>query len=167
MEIQENIKPGNVNDNNPDTYWATDDQVTTASLTVDFVEPTEFNRFLVQEEIRLGQRVEKFTLEALVGDEWKQLASETTIGRKRILRFPNVTASKLRLNIIDSKACPVISNIGVYKAPKVLVEPEVRRDKNGMVSIKAFDTGLDIYYTINNSNPSAQSEKYTETFRFK
>ncbi|HKI87382.1 MAG TPA: discoidin domain-containing protein, partial [Draconibacterium sp.] len=159
-----NYKPGNVNDNNPDTYWATDDQVKAASLTVDFGEPTEFNRFMAQEDIRLGQRVKQFTLEALVGDEWKQLASETTIGRKRILRFPNVTASKLRLNIVDSKACPVISNIGVFKAPKLLVEPEVQRDKNGMVSMKAFDTGLDVYYTINNSKPSVQSEKYTEPF---
>lgn len=156
--------PGNVTDNNPDTYWATDDQVKAASLTIDFGGPTEFNRFLAQEDIRLGQRVKQFTLEAQVGDEWTQLASETTIGRKRILRFPNVTASKLRLNIVDSKACPVIFNIGVFKAPKVLVEPDVQRDKNGMVSVKAFDTGLNIYYTTNNSNPSIQSEKYTEPF---
>lgn len=157
-------KPENVNDNNPDTYWATDDKVKSASLTIDFGEPTEFNRFLAQEDIRLGQRVKQFTLEALVGDEWKQLASETTIGKKRILRFPNVTASKLRLNIVDLKACPVISNIGVYKAPKVLVEPEVQRNKNGVVSMKAFDTGLELYYTINNGKPTAQSEKYTKPF---
>jgi alpha-L-fucosidase len=155
---------GNVNDNNPDTYWATDDNVKEASITIDFGKPSEFNRFLVQEDIRLGQRVKQFTLEALVGDEWNELANETTIGRKRILRFANVTASKLRLNIVDSKACPVISNIGVYKAPKVLVEPEVRRDKSGMVSVKAFDTGLYIHYTINNGKSSVQSEKYTEPF---
>ncbi|MFW5774639.1 MAG: discoidin domain-containing protein, partial [Tangfeifania sp.] len=64
----------------------------------------------------------------------------------------------------DSKACPVISNIEVYKAPKVLVEPEIRRDKKGTVTIKTFDTGLDIYYTTNNSMPSTQSEKYSEPF---
>ncbi|HKI89191.1 MAG TPA: alpha-L-fucosidase, partial [Draconibacterium sp.] len=157
-------QPENVNDNNSDTYWATDDQVKTASLTIDFGKPTEFNRFLAQEDIRLGQRVKRFMLEAQVGDDWKQLASETTIGNKRILRFPNVTATKLRLNIVDSKACPVISNIAVYKAPKVLVESQVQRDKNGVVSMKTFDNGLDIHYTINNSKPSAQSEKYTEPF---
>ncbi len=111
-------KAENVNDNNPETYWATDDNVKSASLTIDFSDPTEFNRFIVQEDIRLGQRVKAFTLEALVGDEWKQLARKTTIGRKRILRFPNITASKLRLNIVDAKACPVISNIGVFNAPE-------------------------------------------------
>jgi alpha-L-fucosidase len=154
----------NVADKNPETNWTTDDSVIISSITVDFDEPTEFNRFLVQEDIRLGQRVKKFSLEAFVANEWKQIASQTTIGRKRILRFPNVTASQLRMNITDSKASPVISNIGVYKAPKVIVEPEIQRNKTGEVSIQGFDTGLDIYYTIDGSDPSSQSLKYKEPF---
>jgi alpha-L-fucosidase len=116
-------KPGNVVDDNPETYWATDDNLVASSITIDFEVPTEFNRFLVQEYIPLGQRVKEFTLEALVDNDWKQIDSQTTIGNKRILRFPNVVATKLRLNIKDAKACPVISNIEVYKAPKVLLEP--------------------------------------------
>ena len=72
------------------TYWATDDNVTKASLTIDFGKPTTFNRFLVQEYIRLGQRVKAFTVEALVDGNWKELAKATTIGYKRILRFPTV-----------------------------------------------------------------------------
>jgi alpha-L-fucosidase len=154
----------NVADNIPDNYWATDDSVIVSSITVDFGEPTEFNRFLVQEDIRFGQRVKEFTLEALVENEWKQIAAQTTIGRKRILRFPNVISSQIRLNIINSKACPVISNIGVYKAPKVIVEPVIRRNKIGVVSIQGFDTGLDIYYTIDGNNPTVQSLLYTESF---
>jgi len=154
----------NVADNISDNYWATDDSVIGSSITVDFGEPTEFNRFLVQEDIRFGQRVKQFTLEAFSENEWKQIDAQTTIGRKRILRFPNVTASQLRLNINDSRACPVILNIGVYKAPKVIVEPEIQRNKIGEVSILGFDSGLDIYYSIDGSDPSAQSIKYTEPF---
>lgn len=157
-------KAGNVTDGNPETYWATDDQVTEASVTIDLGMETEFNRFLVQEYIPLGQRIKSFTLEIFTGGEWKEIDRQTTIGRKRILRFPNVTASKVRLNITGSKACPVISNVEVYKAPKVLVEPEVSRDKNGLVSIKTFDSGLDIHYTINNSEPTTSSEKYSGPF---
>jgi alpha-L-fucosidase len=157
-------KAGNVTDGNPETYWATDEQVTEASVTIDLGMETEFNRFLVQEYIPLGQRVKSFTLEVFTGGEWKEIERQTTIGRKRILRFPNVTASKVRLNITGAKACPVISNVEVYKAPKVLVEPEVSRDKNGLVSIKTFDSGLDIYYTINNSEPTTSSEKYSGPF---
>ncbi len=154
----------NVTDNNPESFWSTDDSVIVASITVDFNEPTEFNRFLIQEDIRFGQRVKKFTLEANIENQWKQIDAQTTIGRKRILRFPNVVASRIRLNIVDSKACPVISNIGVFKAPKVIVEPVVHRNKIGEVSILGFDTGIDIYYTVDGSIPTPHSLKYVKPF---
>src|SRR5690606_22503492 len=54
--------PGNAIDENKNTYWATDDNVNTASLTIDLKKPTLFNRFLAQEYIRLGQRVKGFTV---------------------------------------------------------------------------------------------------------
>ena len=160
-------KAGNVTDGNPDSYWATDDGVIKSSITIDFNEPTGFNRFLVQEDIRLGQRIKKFTVEVFAKDEWKEIAAETTIGQKRILRFENVTADKLRLNIIDSKACAVISNIEVYKAPKVIVQPEIRRDKKGMVSLKGFDSGIEMYYTLDGTEPTVSSKKYTTPFLLK
>ncbi len=156
----------NVVDNNPETSWATDDSVIVSSVTIDFGQPTEFNRFLVQEDIRLGQRVKEFTLDAFSNKEWKQIAAQTTIGRKRILRFPNVVATQVRLNIVDSKACPVIANIEVYNAPKVIVEPVVQRNKIGEVTIHGFDNGLEIYYTIDGNEPTSQSLKYAEPFIF-
>ena len=116
-----------VADGKPDTYWATDDNVTNASLTIDFKKPTTFNRFVAEEYIRLGQRVKKFSLEAFVGGEWKPLKDclvegsdgLTTIGHRRIICFPTVTATRLRLTILDSKACPLISKIGVFLAPEL------------------------------------------------
>lgn len=52
-----------VTDGDTATYWATDDDVRNASLTVMFDQPTVFNRLLVQEYIPLGQRVRKFRVE--------------------------------------------------------------------------------------------------------
>lgn len=106
-------KAENVIDGNKNTYWATDD-IIQSSLVFDFKESTEFNRFLVQEYIQLGQRVKKFSLEALVENDWKEITAEATIGNKRILRFENQTATKLRFTIVDSKTCPLISNIEIY-----------------------------------------------------
>ncbi|MCA1760207.1 MAG: alpha-L-fucosidase, partial [Bacteroidales bacterium] len=160
-------KARNVTDGNPDTYWAADDNIIESSLEINFKKPTEMNRFLIQEDIRLGQRVKKFKLEALVEEGWQLIARETTIGRKRILRFPNVSATKLRLTIEDAKASPAISNIEVYRAPKILIEPEIRRDKNGMVTITAFDEGLEIYYTLDGTEPSVTSSLYELEFVWK
>ncbi|KKB56483.1 discoidin domain-containing protein [Parabacteroides goldsteinii] len=98
-------------DGNKDSYWATDDEVTSASVEFDFKVPTAINQFLVQEYIRLGQRVKAFTLEAFVGDEWQVVATGSTIGYKRILRFPTVETQKLRFTINEAKACPLLSNI--------------------------------------------------------
>lgn len=102
-------------DGNKDSYWATDDEVTSASVEFDFKVPTAINQFLVQEYIRLGQRVKAFTLEAFVGDEWQVVATGSTIGYKRILRFPTVETQKLRFTINDAKACPLLSNVEIYR----------------------------------------------------
>lgn len=151
-------------DGSKDSYWATDDGVVAASITIDFGKETIFNRFLVQEYIPLGQRVKKFSIEAFINGEWNEIDTHTTIGYKRILRFDNVTAAKLRFNILDAKACPVISNIEVYHAPKLMVPPMINRDKKGSISIKAFDSELEIRFTKDGTTPSISSEKYTNVF---
>src|SRR5512137_704949 len=75
-----------VNDGKADTYWATDDGVTSGSVTLTFAKPTRFERVVLQEFIRLGQRVEAFTIEAEVGGAWRTIGEGTTIGYKRIVR---------------------------------------------------------------------------------
>ncbi len=160
-------KPENVNDEIKDTYWTTDEGVTKASLMFEFEKPIVFNRFLIQEYIQLGQRVEEFSVEAYVDNEWEMIAEETTIGYKRILRLPTVKATQLKVTIKKAKACPLISNIEIYNAPKVLTEPIVERSKLGKVTIIPADTELDIFYTMDNSHPTVNSNKYTKPFSLK
>lgn len=155
----------NATDVNKDSYWTTDDGITRSSLTIDFIKPTTFNRFLVQEYIRSGQRVKSFTLEALVNGNWKELAKATTIGFKRILSFPAVSTTKVRFNITDSKACPLISNIGIYNAPQLLAPPAIIRDQSGEIKIIPVDEESIVYYTLDGSAPTKKSKKYTKPFQ--
>lgn len=151
-------------DGKKNTYWATDDNTKTASFTIDLGNPTLFNRFLVQEYIRLGQRVKAFTVEAYVDGNWKEIAKATTIGYKRILRFPVVKATQVRFTITDSKCNPVISNIGIYDAPVFLNAPSIVRNQSGEVAISTNDIGPIFYYTLDGSEPTANSTKYTGPF---
>jgi alpha-L-fucosidase len=127
---------------------------------MNFAEPVSFNRFLVQEYIQLGQRVKSFTVEALINGEWKELAKETTIGYKRILRFQTITATRLRFTIIDAKSCPLISNMEIYNSPQILTPPEVIRERNGDLRITPADLESQIYYTLDGSTPTLKSNRY-------
>ncbi len=135
-----------------------------ATITLIFENPKDVNRLLLQEYIKLGQRVKAFNVEAEVDGKWKQIDTQTTIGSKRILRFNTVKASKIRINITDAKASPVIANIAVYNAPKLLTEPAITRNKEGMVTFGVPDKNVEIYYTLDGSNPSTSSSVYITPF---
>jgi alpha-L-fucosidase/lysophospholipase L1-like esterase len=110
-------------DDRSDTYWATDDSVTEASLTVELGSPVEINCILMQEYIPLGQRVQRFSVDILEGGSWRQVASGTTIGNKRILKVPAVNTAAVRLNILRSRACPTISRLALYRVPDLDMDP--------------------------------------------
>lgn len=104
----------NLLDGDYDSYWATADGITTASLTFQLKGEKSFNRIMLQEYIPLGQRISSFTVEALKDGEWKEIASETTIGYKRIVRTETVTTDAVRVNITGSYAPPVLNAFGLY-----------------------------------------------------
>ena len=80
------------------------------------------------------------------------------------MRFPPVTATKVRFTILDAKASPLISNIGLYNAPALLVTPQFSRDKNGQVTLTPADESTKIFYTLDGSKPTDKSLRYTTPF---
>jgi alpha-L-fucosidase len=151
-------------DGNPDTYWSTNDGVASASLTLVFDKPTEVNRVLLQEYIPLGQRVQNFGLEVEVDGKWVEIDQQTTIGYKRILRFETVEATQLRINFVEAKESLAIANLELYRAPNLLVPPQIERDRDGLVTLKVPDSAVEIYYTLDGSEPSTTSTKYSDPF---
>jgi alpha-L-fucosidase len=106
--------PVNITDGNKETYWATDDGVTTGSFEINLGKPVLAKYILLQEYIKLGQRVKAFTVEVWKDNNWQKVAEATTIGYKRILKIEAVQTNRIRVRIETSKACPVISNVEVY-----------------------------------------------------
>lgn len=99
------------------TYFTTRDKDSTATITMQLKKPATFDVLSLQENIAIGQRIEKFVFEYWDGEAWKQATEGTTIGYKRLLRFPAVTAQKVRLKIESSRLNPAISTIALYKQP--------------------------------------------------
>ena len=97
---------------------------------ITFKKPTAVNRFVAEEDIRYGQRVKKFSLEAYVDGKWiplkDQLANNgdglTTIGRRRIICFPTVNANALRFTVLDSKCKPIIKRTSAFLAPELTAD---------------------------------------------
>lgn len=154
----------NLNDGDFNTYWTTPDGQLQASVELDFGKTVSFNRLLIQEFVNLGQRVKAFSLEKAVNGNWEKIAEGTTIGFKRILRVPDTEAQRIRINFLDGKGIPVISEIGVYSAPALLFPPKITRTPAGKVSVEASEQGLEIYFTKDGTLPKAGENAYSSEF---
>jgi alpha-L-fucosidase len=106
-----------INDGNPESYWATNDYQKAGDIIINLGTETEVNRIVLQEYIKLGQRVQEFKVSAFINGEWKPLIDGTTIGYKVIRKFPVVKTTRIKVSVTKSKACLAISNVELYRAP--------------------------------------------------
>ncbi len=104
-------------DGDDGTHFTTDGRDSTTTIEFTLKGSKIFDVLMLQENIRMGQRVEKFVFEYFSDGEWKKVTEGTTIGYKRLLRFPAITASQLRLRIESCRLNPFISEFGLYKEP--------------------------------------------------
>lgn len=100
------------------TDWKAPATDTSATLELDFTFKKTFNILSLQENIRVGQRIEQFRLEYWDDFlmQWKLAAEGTTVGYKRLMSFDRVTTRKVRLVIGSSRLNPTLSQWGLYDA---------------------------------------------------
>jgi beta-glucanase (GH16 family) len=157
--------PELIADGDKNTYWATSDGVIMAELVIEMTAPQTFNRAMLEEYIAVGQRIEQFALEAAdANGEWREVARGTTVGHKRLLRFDEVTAQRVRVRILGSRVSATLSNFSLFYEPPFVTAPKISRDKAGNVTIEG-PPGAELRYWINDSPaPSSTSRRYTEPF---
>lgn len=145
-------RPENLIDGTSDTYWATADSVHTAELTFLLDKKQRMNNVMLQEYIRLGQRVEAFELETRNEQgSWEAvetLDSLTTIGYKRLIRFSAVETDALRVKITSSRGVVCLAEVAAYFSPTLLEAPEIRRNEKDELIITNKDFGTSTRYRI-------------------
>ncbi len=78
------------------------------------VKPGLVNTFLIQEDIIKGQRVERFRVELFWGGEWHLVEEGTTIGYKRLMRFADSRARKVRVTVLSSRGTAGLCRVGLF-----------------------------------------------------
>jgi len=158
----------NAVDGNPRTSWSPREGSAAPSLVLQLVRQEELDVIMLQEDIQHGQHVESFAVEGWVNQSWKELAKGTTIGYKRLLRVPSVSASKVRLTIQASRGVPAIGEFGLFKQPPAArIEPS-EEPFRGSVEVRLSVNRKDasIRYTLDASEPSESSPLYTTPLKF-
>ncbi len=106
----------NLIDNNPDTYWATDEDFETPDVNFEVSQPITFDIISLEEYIKLGQRIESFGVDIWENNAWKEVATATSVGAKRLIKLEApVTSTKVRLRITKCPVAVAISSFGLYK----------------------------------------------------
>ncbi|MDV3751294.1 alpha-1,3/4-fucosidase [Elizabethkingia anophelis] len=170
--------PKQVLDHNDVTYSLLNNN----QLIIETPTPVIFNRIMLQEAVSTyGERVESHAVDAWIDGEWKEIATATNIGYKRILRFSEVATRKIRLRVLQDRGSVAISSIAAYYYKMRPPQLTILQDKTGKVSIdekkqpfdwknqdkkdvKDKDKDFNIYYTTDGSEPDSNSLKYNGPF---
>lgn len=156
------FSPAHLVDGNIESYWVSDDADKTPVAELTLKEPATFDVVRLREQIRLGQRVEGFVLDAFVDGKWTEILQGSAIGTQAMLRLKSpVTTDKIRLRITKSAASPAISELNLFRMPVIMAAPAITRADGGQVTIKASAGGV-VKYTLDDTEPGKDSPVFTQ-----
>ena len=176
--------PSNLLDGDMLSYELLDGE--TKEIVVTTSEEITLNRLVLQEAITThSERVEKHAVDAWVDDTWKEIAAATNIGYKRILRFPEITTTKIRIRILQSRMAPALSNVAAHYYKSRPPQLSITRNIDGEVNIqpkkeafawhswkpdadnisKNLNGNFEVRYTTDGSEPNKNSALFEEPFK--
>ena len=105
----------NVRDMMSDKWYMPEDGETSVEIEIELEKKEALHYLVMQEHIQLSQRIEDFQVYAKVEDKWIRVYKGTTVGYKKIVRLHDIETNMLKIQIKDSRVCPTLHFVGVYK----------------------------------------------------
>ncbi|MCK5467866.1 MAG: glycoside hydrolase family 29, partial [Cyclobacteriaceae bacterium] len=87
---------------------------TGSKLVLKLEKKQHINHVILREDIKFGERVRLYKIEALVDGRWQTVGDGESIGNKRIQQFDAVHTNKLRLTVGKSIAPPLIKSFSAF-----------------------------------------------------
>ena len=84
----------------------------------------KINHIITMEDYRLGHRIREYRIEGFVNNEWIELNTGQSIGRKKIDYFNDVELSKIRLTITKHVNEPIIRSLSTYYVKGFVPPPQ-------------------------------------------
>ena len=116
---QEGAEARNVLAEDEEHWWSPaqtdwDPDTDTAELEIVLPGKRTFDNLQLREHIQEGQRAAGWRAFALVNGEWRKIAEKKTIGFRTIVRFPAVTADRVRIEFFRSWDTPMLAGLGLF-----------------------------------------------------
>ncbi len=156
-------KPENVLVRGLDKFWMPGKKDEISFLTMELTGEKTFDCLEIRENIRYSQRIEQFSLEVWKDERWREVTRATTVGYSRLLRFEPVTASKVRIRFIQTRATPALSFVALHKRlPSLTIKPESGAFLDSIkVSLTSDFDSDQIFYTTDGTPPDKNSLRYS------
>lgn len=141
--------PAGAVDEDPKTSWQPTAE--TGGLVLGLGGRKTFDVISVQEDITIGMRTQGFAVDRWTGSGWDEVAKDTTVGYKKLVRLKDaVITDRVRLRITGSRDASAISSFGLFKRPPGSAVPGVTAPlRSGLQGICLDNTGG----TGTNENP--------------
>ncbi|MDP9079996.1 MAG: alpha-L-fucosidase [Bacteroidota bacterium] len=76
--------------------------------------PGQISRVIIKEDIRKGENVRRYLIQAMAGNKWIDIAAGQSIGHKRIQTFTPLITNKIRVNIQEAAGKVAIKEISFF-----------------------------------------------------